>query len=262
MLEVDRILEIVVYTAYYGAPEPFNRNVFGPALGNCRCLVFSDDPSLEVPDQVTVVHDPLRGLDPNRASRRAKLAPEDYLPDTDWSIYIDNNARLAEAPERLVKRCLAMQSDGWFFATRHPERDCIFDEAVACIDLQRDDPRRIESQIAHYRSLGMPENWGLLHGGCLIRRHRAIGSREFGRSWYEHVLAYSRRDQLSFPFLAFHLGLSVMYLEKSEEMPVFHWPEYAGTQRRDVLVKRGSFWTRNIKPIINRARGKSPPTSS
>lgn len=250
---------LVLYTCYYSAPEPLNPDVFGAARGHFPCFIFSDDPTLPVPDGVTLVHDPLLGLDPNRASRRAKLMPDRYLPPTNWSIYLDNNMRLIADPEDLIKH-VTSQGDHPIYVTRHPERDCTYKEAEVCKSLNVDAPARIDEQMKHYESLGFRRKAGLLHGGFLIRNHNHPKLSALGRAWFEQVLRHSRRDQLSFAFVADALGVEPDYMANNfNGQPIFDWPVYAQINRRDAKmrpVRRKSYWSRVIKPILRKLRNK------
>ena len=62
-------MSLVLYSALYGQAEPVNETVFG-GFDGCRRVVFTDNPDLRLTG-VEVIHDPLDGLDPARASRRA-----------------------------------------------------------------------------------------------------------------------------------------------------------------------------------------------
>lgn len=201
---------VVVYTAYYGAKEPLNEDVFGGFTTADR-VIFTDDPNLTLPGARTVI-DPLDGLDPARASRRAKLAPHRYFPEYDWSIYIDNNSALRMDPAEVLAR-LTESSDAPFFAFRHPWRDCVYREAREVIERGKDDKPVVKARMREYRAMGVPEQIGLITGNFLVRAHNRPELQRFGDRWYEQVLAYSRRDQLSFPFLRDLLGLDVALIE-------------------------------------------------
>lgn len=241
---------IVLYSAYYGSPEPFNSGIFGVGIGRYPCLVFSNDASLEVPVGVTLKHDLLTGLDANRASRRAKLMPDRFLPNCEWSIYLDNNATLLADPDELID-ALEAQDDHALYVTAHPKRNCVYDEADACIKMQQDSPDVIKAQVARYKTDGFPAKAGLPHCAFIVRRHHHPILPTLGLHWYEHVLAYSRRDQLSFPYVARSLGIEPEYLTPDiGPWPLFEWPVFSPKQRRHKSKrnKKKSFWKRNIKP--------------
>lgn len=255
---------IILYSCFYGAPEPLNHNVFGSARGKYPCYVFSDNPALPVADGVTLIHDPLVGLDANRASRRAKLMPDRYLPPCDWSIYLDNNMSLIADPAALIGD-LAQYSANAVYVTKHPDRDCAFDEARVCSKRRLDDPAVIDRQMKTYASLGFEAHAGLPHGGFLIRRHTDLRLAKLSFHWFEHVLAFARRDQLSFSFVARQVGIEPCYIDNQlEGRPIFQWPVYQQSERRDWMSrkpKKRSFWSRVIKPRLPWRRKKQGNSS-
>jgi hypothetical protein len=267
LADVDTISppKIVLYSCYYGAPEPLNHDVFGTARGKYPCFVFTDDPTLALGEGVTRVHDPLNGLDPNRASRRAKLMPDRYLPSCDWSIYLDNNMRLNVCPSDIVA-FLGQFEPTAVYVTRHPERDCTFEEAKVCSRLRLDDRALIRRQMNGYAALGLAAHAGLPHGGFLVRRHADPRLSSFSFHWYEHVLAYARRDQLSFSFVAYQSGMSPCYIENMlDGQKIFEWPAFERSQRRDWQMRKPrkkSFWSRVIKPMLRRNGRKTDTTDT
>lgn len=81
---------------------------------------------------------------------------------------------------------------------RHPWRDCIYDEAVASRAGAKYDGQPLEDQAAAYRADGHPEHWGLMHGGCLVRRD-TDAVRALDDAWWEEILRWTLQDQLSLP---------------------------------------------------------------
>lgn len=203
-------MRIVVYTALFGTREPLNPRCFD-AAGSAERVIFTDNPDVEMPG-ATVIVDPLDGLDSNRASRRAKLMPHRFFPDHDWSIYLDNNATLLAAPEDIVGDVEGDENRA-FFAFRHWLRNCAYDEADACIWALRDDPSVIASQMEFYRREGFPAKAGLVAGPFLVRRHNDPGVVRLGERWFEQVLRYSRRDQLSCNYVAWKTGVPISYFD-------------------------------------------------
>ena len=192
----------VLFTALYGDPEPLNPDEFGGFRAD-RTVLISDRPRV-VPDGVEMVVDTATGLDPARASRRPKLMPHLYFPDADWTIWLDNKSRLLRPPGDIVA-ALAAQSDAGFFAYPHFRRDCVYQEGQTVRENGLDDHRIILERMRTYRAEGMPERFGLIEGHFIVRR-RAPDVDAFGTEWFDHVCRYSRRDQISFPYLAWKRG--------------------------------------------------------
>lgn len=197
-------MSLVVYSALYGTKEPLNPDVFGPSAEH-RCVLFTDNPDLRLPG-VEVIHDPLDGLDPARASRRAKLRPHAYFPDAEWSIWLDNKSRLLMPPAEIIA-ILQANSSASFHAFPHFRRDCVYEEGQAVWENGLDDHRLVKERLDIYRAEALPERAGLIEGHFIVRRHHDPAVARFGDRWMEHVLRYSRRDQLSFPYLAHKLAL-------------------------------------------------------
>lgn len=204
---------IVLYSAFFGERQTFNPDVFGGFVG-CRRVLFTDRDDIALPG-VEVIRDPLDGLDPARASRRAKLMPHRWFADADWSIWIDNKSRLLMDPAGIVAAVRA-QSDAGFLAFRHFRRDCVYAEGKAVCENGLDDHRIVRERMRTYRAEGLPEHAGLIEGHFILRRHNDPDLVHFGERWFEHVLAYSRRDQISFPYLVWRLRLRFDYITALE----------------------------------------------
>ena len=69
------------------------------------------------------------------------------------------------------------------------------------IENGKDDKRTVVARIRDYKAMGVPKHIGLILGTYLLRAHNRPEMQRFGERWYEQVLAYSRRDQISFPVL-------------------------------------------------------------
>lgn len=82
----------------------------------------------------------------------------------------------------------------------HPIGRCLYKEAAICMRHGKESKEKLQRQIDHYRSLGMPENFGLLMTGIMYRK-KSMQMDDFMREWWHHVETYSMRDQVSLPFL-------------------------------------------------------------
>ncbi|MFN0114130.1 MAG: glycosyltransferase domain-containing protein [Paracoccaceae bacterium] len=198
-------MSIVLYSALFGDCEPMNPEVFGGFRGD-RAVIVSDRPR-PVPEGVELMLDPSGGLDPARASRRAKLMPHRYFPEAEWSIWLDNKSRLLVPPETIVA-ALRAEADAGFYAFPHFRRDCVYQEGQTVRENGLDDHRIILERMRTYRAEGMPERFGLIEGHFIVRRHMAADVVAFGEEWFDHVRRYSRRDQISFPYLAWKRGFN------------------------------------------------------
>jgi hypothetical protein len=149
----------VVYTCMFGSSEHFNDFVY--AGDGVDLICFTDDPDLRS-DTWTIRLVSPGLLDPTRSAKRIKAMPHRFLPEYDWSLYIDNTVRLKVKPRWIFDKILA-RTKRPFVCFRHYARDCVYAEADRVIELGYDDPERIRAQTRFYRHLGYPENNGLRH---------------------------------------------------------------------------------------------------
>lgn len=142
------------------------------------------------------------GLTPRRSNRRTKALLHRYVEGT--TLYVDSEFEIVKDPTEIVETALAENCWG---AARHPQRDCIFDEAEACLSkgvTQETD--RLIAQIARYEQAGMPRHFGLWANGILARRGDADSNR-LSEAWWCEIENGADRDQVSMPFVAWRLGL-------------------------------------------------------
>lgn len=86
-----------------------------------------------------------------------------------------------------------------FTTIDHPYNDCIYKEATNCMDIGRGEPDKIKEQIAFYYRDGLPEHFGLISSGILMRQRTPEVIR-FCEQWWEQVETFSSRDQIAFTY--------------------------------------------------------------
>ena len=88
-----------------------------------------------------------------------------------------------------------------------------------------DEEGRVREQMDTYRASGFPAAWGLIACTFMLRRHHEADVRQFDDLWFQHVLRYSKRDQLSFPFCAWKQHLRFTEIEEDlTSNELFQWP--------------------------------------
>lgn len=144
--------------------------------------------------------------DPCRNAKPYKIQPHRYI-DSEYSLWLDGCVAIMspQSPCRLLKSWLSECDIAVF---RHRIRSCIYEEAVACIAGQKDDPEIINRQMRHYQELHYPAGLGLHECTVIARRHTAaVGA--LGDAWHSEIVRFSRRDQLSFDYVAYMHGIRV-----------------------------------------------------
>jgi hypothetical protein len=147
--------------------------------------------------------------DPCRRAKYPKILAHKVLPvDTQYSMWIDGSIKLN--PGLDFKDLIATYlKDTDIAVMKHPERDCIFQEAQAIIDMGKDDAKTVLDYITRYSHF--PKNWGLGETGIVLRRHtKHIDA--LNEAWWEELENGSRRDQLSLPIVLDVYNISCTYI--------------------------------------------------
>jgi len=121
--------------------------------------------------------------------------PHLFLPAHDRSVWIDGHL----LPLVNVEEFARDKSGYWLM--KHPARNCIYEEANACIQMRKDNPKIIQRQVARYRQDLYPVNNGLVATGVLIRDNNPAFI-PVAEQWWEEVRVHSVRDQISFNYVA------------------------------------------------------------
>ena len=141
--------------------------------------------------------------DPRRNARAPKLLTHQYLPDYDYSLWLDGSIRLLSGIDDLIDVYLSKSDIAMF---QHSARECIYDEAAVCTELGLDDPAVMSAQMAKYRQDGYPACNGLIESGVILRRHSSR-IESFNNAWWSECCRYSRRDQLSLNYVLSAFGI-------------------------------------------------------
>lgn len=161
-------------------------------------ICFTDNHNLSSNIWEIIYIDNTDSLDSVRLSRRYKILCHKYLPQYKESLYIDGKFQISNSIESYLARYSVESS---MLCIKHPSRDCIYEEAAACMNMKKDVIDTIEKQIHKYRTEGYPEHYGLVDCGILYRKHDDKKLCSTMETWWDEVSQYSRRDQLSFNYV-------------------------------------------------------------
>lgn len=121
------------------------------------------------------------------------------FPNAEATIWIDGN----QIPNGDISFIL---EKGPLATFEHPKRDCIYEEIKACDKMGKDTMQNMLPQLENYREIGYPEHYGLAETS-FIYRENTPNINKFNTKWWEEIHKYSHRDQLSFNFVAYILGI-------------------------------------------------------
>jgi hypothetical protein len=162
-------------------------------------ICFTDNPDLKSNVWQCRVFD-THCLPPEKSSRRPKALPHEYLADYDYSLYMDNICEL----KRLPNQTDLVQSYGTDYVYRvfkHSTRTVLAEEALAISSLGYDTAENLINQLDTYAQyLPLQTITPLNTCTVLLRQHNHLQVIRHGRMWWEHILNFSKRDQMSFDF--------------------------------------------------------------
>ena len=146
-------------------------------------------------------------LDNHYLSRKIKMLGDPYL-DKNYtlSIYVDASIIFKKSVKEFLSNYFDLEKD-LLAACKHSVRNSINEEAVACIEQKKDNEKTIRRQLSFYQEENFADNLGLLEMTLIIKRHNNPLVRKTMKLWFEMILKYSKRDQLSFMYCLFKTKL-------------------------------------------------------
>ncbi|GAB3037056.1 hypothetical protein GCM10011376_31960 [Nocardioides flavus (ex Wang et al. 2016)] len=191
-------------------------------------ICFTDDPTLTSTTWQVELVEARFPRDATRSARALKILGHPLLDDYDETLWVDNTVALLEPPDGLFDEWLA---EGDVAAPLHSHRSSVLAEAEAVLDAGLDDYSRVYEQLTHYLTADaevLDEN---PHWTGMLARRRTPASLAAMTGWWEDVLRYSRRDQVSFlPAMRRHgVRLSSVPIEAHGS----RWHEWPCAEGRD-----------------------------
>ncbi|HVQ38571.1 MAG TPA: glycosyltransferase domain-containing protein [Pyrinomonadaceae bacterium] len=227
-------MRVAIYTAIYGGYD--NLKAQPAQTLDCDFICFTDDAQLTPVSPWRVVHscpEETADLHPRLQSRYPKQMAHRFFrgrsrrkdgrlfedlrrsPTYDYCIWIDASAQILK--NDFAEFLISHVGQFGIAMLRHPDRDCIFDEVLACINLRNLKGLPLSEQVEHYRRQGYPEHNGLFAGGLIVRDLQAGRLKSINSQWWKENLRWSSRDQLSLPYLLWKNGYGI------DEIPLNLW---------------------------------------
>lgn len=190
-------MRVVLLSAIFGGhdrPKPLpNFHGFDDAV------MITDNPDLSA-DGWTVKVEQTNGMSPRLASKLPKFHSFNYV-DADVAVWLDGSFSIVR--EGFRDFCMDSLGDHDFVTWAHPDRgqrNCLYREAGYCKDWPKYADYPISEQVEHYRSEGMPQDFGLWACGTIVWRNNER-SKQFGSLWLAENVRWSIQDQISLPYL-------------------------------------------------------------
>ncbi|KAG2545614.1 probable hexosyltransferase MUCI70 [Panicum virgatum] len=172
-----------------------------------------------------------------------KLISHRLFPMARYSIWVDSKSQFRRDPLGVLE-ALLWRSNSSLALSEHGARSSLYDEAKAIVKKHKATPEEVEVQLDQYRKDGIPDEKkfngkkALAEASVIVRDH-APSTNLFMCLWFNEVVRFTSRDQLSFPYV----------LRRLRPPGVHLFPVCA---RKDLVNSFGH--RRKVKPLVKDAR--------
>lgn len=173
----------VCYTALFGDYEELKEPVVTPGW---EYICFTDQPLKSKVWKIVNVENKLP------SQKQARFYKIIRFKEWKQSIWIDASFKINTDLNVWWNRYFKKS----FSASRHPIRNCIYQEGEHCIKINRG-AKGIREQLNEYQHLGIPRNSGVITSGLLMRENTPEVIK-LCEDWWNETDTHSIRDQISF----------------------------------------------------------------
>lgn len=163
-------MKIAVYTAIFGDKDILRDPIKYQEVENIDYFLFTDNPLVESKIYKKLLK-PILFKDITKNARYYKILGAPELEKYDFSIWHDGNLQIRSDKILDLIKCLGNSDLATF---KHPLRNCIYLESIACIKRKKDSPRIIFKQITKYFKEGLQSDIGLYETSILVKRQKKI----------------------------------------------------------------------------------------
>lgn len=213
-------MKIAVYTSIFGGYDNLIEDQFQMEGVDYICFT---DVDIQSKTWKIIKSNPIYN-DSNRNAKKYKILPHRYLKNYDWSIWVDGNIKVVSDIRGL---CNGDPYKVYDHMQVFDKRDCIYDEAQAILNFGKinsektperniknwkDNPKLIVDQVNRYSLEGYPKQNGLATNPIIIRNHHDFNVIKNMEDWWNEIKYNSKRDQLSFNYIAWKNKFNFVYL--------------------------------------------------
>ncbi len=198
--------KICVYTCITGNYDNLkevkikNENIDYICFTNNRSITSSDWKIIYIEDE---------NLDNHYLSRKIKMLGHPYIDENyTLSIWIDASIIFKKSINEFLLEYFDIKKD-LLAACKHYARNSIREEASVCIRYKKDSKDVINKLLSFYEKENFKDDLGLLEMTLIVKRHNNPLVKKTMKLWFEMILKYSKRDQLSFMYCIDKTGLKV-----------------------------------------------------
>lgn len=138
-----------------------------------------------------------------------KMLAHRLFPRARYSIWVDSKSQFRRDPLGVFE-ALLWRSGSVLAISEHGARSSVYDEAKAVVKKNKATPEEVEVQLVQYRLDGLPQDKrfngkkALAEASVIVREHVPV-TNLFMCLWFNEVVRFTSRDQLSFPYVVWRL---------------------------------------------------------
>lgn len=158
--------------------------------------------------RVIVVRD-LPFADQRLNGKIPKMLSHRLFPQAKYSIWVDSKSQFRRDPLGVFE-ALLWRTNSILAISEHGARSSVYDEAKAVVKKNKAKPEEVEVQLNQYRKDGLPEDKrfngkkALCEASVIVRKHTPL-TNLLMCDWFNEVVRFTSRDQLSFPYVLWRL---------------------------------------------------------
>jgi hypothetical protein len=140
-----------------------------------------------------------------KIARWVKTHPEELLPGYEFSVWMDANIQILT--DFVYNKAVKLYEDDFLLsAVKHSVRSCVYEEIAAVIYYYFESYNIAICWGKFLLSESYPQYNGMNETGVLFRKHTNI-IKKMDELWWYCIERYSRRDQLSFNYSCWQVGI-------------------------------------------------------
>lgn len=230
--------KIAVYTAIFGNYDTLREPEYrSDLLKQADFFCFTDNKKIKS-DFYHIVYVSPKYDNNVLNARYYKIMSHLVLADYEFTIWHDGAFQITTNNIlELIEKYLPANE---YVATfKHPYRQCVYDEVVACIRRNKENVFDLFYHIFNYYRKGMPANFGLIESSMIIRKNRSSKVVEMNEKWWQELHAFSSRDQVSFSYIWWKFNLNINFIpgNNDENQYFLRFPHQTSTNKNSVFKK-------------------------
>jgi len=220
---------------------------------NIRFVCFTDRPRRHIKGwQLRYLLSPPDVVNPTLINRYHKFFSYKLSLGSDWTIYIDANIRITGQINDLVDQ--VRNSCAIMACPKHPDfkHRTLEDEIIACVSRRKFTKYEEEvayRQINSYFYEGMPSNIIRAENNFIIRYDRDKALQQAMNAWWEQLNIYTKRDQLSLPYIIWRYNIPFVLINKNSRTPNSYFYSYSHKRTGLGLIKQQIYYLKKY-PFI------------